>query len=146
MAGLAIPPHSRRLSRLAVLALVLLSGAAFAAGVGRQLQPAGPSPFPRTTLASDQARLPGDPPDATPAPSLQVAEAAAPRHRAPAASESDADASAPLLDVAAAPTSPAAAAGAAGAAGADAAANAPDQPPPAADPAPPAPDPALPPT
>lgn len=145
MADLAIPPHSRRLSRLAVLGLGLLASAAFAAGLGRQLQPPGPSPFPRTTLAASQAQLAGDPPEATPAPSLQVADVAPLAHHVPARADAS-DGTAPLLDVPAAPSSPAATA-TAGASATDAAANAADRAAPAApEPTPAPPDAALPPT
>jgi len=73
MAGLAIQPHSRRDSRLAVLALGLVALGSFAFGVGRQVVPAGPSPFPHASLSSLQRA--GGIPVATPAPALQVAEA-----------------------------------------------------------------------
>jgi hypothetical protein len=73
MADLAIQPHSRRDSRLAVLALGLVALGSFAAGVARQVVPAGLSPFPHTSLNSLQRA--SEIPVAAPAPTLQVAEA-----------------------------------------------------------------------
>ncbi|THD63648.1 hypothetical protein [Phenylobacterium sp.] len=112
---LDIRPHSHRLSGLAAAGLLVLGAAAFASGLGRQLEPRGPSPFPATQLRapSDQKIA-----EAEPAPVLQ---AAAPlrAHKIAAA-----DDSAP----------PAAAPNASGAAQ-DTAASAPDAPTPAAAPA-----------
>jgi len=73
MAGLAIQPHSRRDNRVALLVLGVIAAGSFGVGLGRQIAPVGPSPFPRTSLTSLQRAAPI--PDATPAPSLQVAEA-----------------------------------------------------------------------
>jgi hypothetical protein len=73
MAGLAIPSHARRDNRVALLALGLIAAGSFAFGMGRQIVPAGPSPFPQTSLTALQR--PALIPEATPAPTLQVAEA-----------------------------------------------------------------------
>jgi hypothetical protein len=72
MTELAIPAHSRRLSRLAVLTLTLLAAGSFGLGVARQFGAAEPSPF----SAPQGAAAPGAfdaIPYATPAPALQVA-------------------------------------------------------------------------
>ena len=123
MAGLAIQPHSRRDSRLAVLALGLVAMGSFAVGVGRQVVPAGPSPFPHTSLSSLQRA--SEIPVAAPAPTLQVAEAEPRPARHPAAEPQDA-----LPDISAALPPPRAtpAAAATGEAAADTAAVAADQP------------------
>lgn len=82
MSGLDIQPHSRRGVRTALVALTVVAAASFSLGVARQLAPAGPSPFPRTSLAGQQG--PSAIPEATPAPTLQVAEAEVrPVRRAP---------------------------------------------------------------
>ena len=108
MAGLAIQPHSRRDSRLAVLALGLVAMGSFAVGVGRQVVPAGPSPFPHTSLSSLQRA--SEIPVAAPAPTLQVAEAEPRPARHPAAEPQDAlpDISAALPPPPAAPVTAAA--------------------------------------
>src|SRR5437879_374918 len=99
MSALDIRPHSRRLSRLAVLALTLVAGGGFSLGLVRQLAPPAPSPFsaPQGLAAADVQV-----PEATPAPALQVAtsEPAPRRHAAEAASE------APLPEAAADATAP----------------------------------------
>jgi len=77
MAALQIPPHSRRLSNIAVLSLSVISVAGFAAGVSRETPSSGPSPFPSPPATGQ--RLTDAIPDATPAPDMQVA-ATEPRH------------------------------------------------------------------
>lgn len=78
MSALDIRPHSRRLSRSAVLALALLAGGSFTLGLVRQLAPPAPSPFSAPQGLSAAAQVP----EATPAPSLQVATSEPPRRRA----------------------------------------------------------------
>jgi hypothetical protein len=51
--GLEIPPHSRRLSGLAVAGLLVLAVGGFTAGLTRQLQPPGVAPFPPPQPRSD---------------------------------------------------------------------------------------------
>jgi len=117
MRALDIPPHSRRLSRLAVAGLALVATAALAEGFLRQHAALAPEPIsPAAGLTISTI------PEATPAPALQVAQASAPRRARPAddapedAGEagSDAvaatDATAPTLpaDAAAAPAADAA--------------------------------------
>src|SRR5579859_2527080 len=101
MAALDIRPHSRRISGWAVVGLSILAVGAFASGLARQASSAGPAPFPAA-----QAPAPGDAglavgaiPLATPAPELQVVDAAPARH-APAKDPS-ADGAAPDADPAA---------------------------------------------
>lgn len=72
MTGLAIPAHSRRLSRLAVVTLTLLAAGSFTLGVARQFGAAEPSPF-STPQSPAAARAFDAIPYATPAPALQVA-------------------------------------------------------------------------
>src|SRR6185312_1872532 len=139
MAGLAIPSHARRDNRLALLALGLIAVGSFAFGMGRQLVPAGPSPFPQTSLTALQR--PALIPEATPAPALQVAEAEPrPARRAAAPDPDDA-----VPDVSAEIPAPSPLPSATEAAGTDTAAAAaePAPPPP---PPPPAPDAETPPT
>jgi len=82
MTGLAIPSHSRRLSRMAVFGLTLLAAGSFAVGFLRQLDSTGPSPFPTARGGAAQALAAANAiPDATPAPALQVAESDTPVHR-----------------------------------------------------------------
>jgi hypothetical protein len=133
MTGLAIPAHSRRLSRLAVVTLTLLALGSFTLGLARQLGGVEPSPFPPRQAPAAGAF--DAIPDATPAPALQVASSEPVRR--PAAR--------PLPDVTdalpeALPAVPAeAAAGADAPPAADAAATAPE-------PSPPPPDATTPPT
>ena len=136
MTGLAIQPHSRRRTNAAVLVLSLIAAGSFGAGLARQLAPTGPSPFPEILGKTAARSVPI--PDATPAPTLQVAESeprpvrrAVPVDAEPAA----ADLSAALPDAASAP------AAATDAAASDTAGVAPD-----AAPEPPAPEPDAPPT
>ncbi len=129
MTGLAIPSHSRRLSRLAVLALTLLAAGSFMLGLTRQIGAGGPSPFP-TAQGAPGARALDAIPDATPAPALQVAVNEPPTRRPAAAAPPDVTADLPESP-AAAPAEPVAAPGAPPAA--DASATAPDAPPPAPD-------------
>jgi hypothetical protein len=98
MSALDIRPHSRRLSRNAVLALALVAGGSFALNLARQLAPPGPSPFsaPQGMAVAVQV------PEATPAPAMQVATSEPPprRHAEEAAPETPpeaADAAAPEL-------------------------------------------------
>jgi len=132
MSALDIRPHSRRLSRLAVLALALVAGGGFTLGLVRQLGPPSPSPFsPPQGAAAAGVQVP----EATAAPALQVAtnEPAARRRAAEAAPDTpptEADDAAP-------PEPPVpAAAGADTVPAADAAATAPG-PAPAPEPTPP---------
>jgi hypothetical protein len=82
MAALDIRPHSRRISGLVVLGLSILAVAAFASGLARQASSGAAAPFPVTQAASpgDAGLAVGAIPLATPAPELQVAEAAPVRH------------------------------------------------------------------
>jgi hypothetical protein len=110
--------------------LALLAVGSFAAGFGRQLVPAGPSPFPPPQGAALQSA--SVIPEATPAPDMQLAATTPTRHRAP----EPANLAAGLPQITAADISPvdappASAADAAPAA--DASATAPDQPPPTPD-------------
>ena len=133
MTGLAIPAHSRRLSRLAVATLTVLAAGSFTLGLARQFGEAEPSPFP--TLQGAAARPLDAIPYATPAPTLQVATSEPVRHAAaPALPDVTADLPEPP---AVAPAAPVAAADAPPAA--DASAAAPDTPPPPDDNTPPTP-------
>jgi hypothetical protein len=128
MAGLAIPAHSPRLSRLAVVTLTLLAAGSFTLGVARQFESAGPSPFPMSQGAA-AARAFEAIPDATPAPALQVATNEPVRRPVARALPDVTDAlpeppaTAPAEPTAAADSPPAA----------DASATAPETPPPVAD-------------
>jgi hypothetical protein len=72
MTGLAIPAHSRRLSRLAVVALTLLAAGSFTFGLARQFGDEELSPFSMPQGAA-AGRAFDAIPYATPAPALQVA-------------------------------------------------------------------------
>jgi hypothetical protein len=72
MTGLAIPAHSRRISRLAVASLTLVAVASFTLGVARQFGADEPSPFPTPQGAAAGYALDSIP-YATPAPAQQVA-------------------------------------------------------------------------
>ncbi len=136
MTGLAIPDHSRRLSRMAVVTLTLLAAASFTLGLTRQFGGAEPSPFPTPQGAAAAARAFDAIPDASPAPALQVATSEPVRHAAsPALPDLTAALPEPPAEV---PTEPVAAADAPPAA--DASATAPATPPP------PVPDATTPPT
>jgi hypothetical protein len=126
MTGLAIPAHSRRLSRLAVVTLTLLAASSFTLGLARQFGLAEPSPFP-TPQGAQAGRTLDAIPYATPAPALQVATNEPVRRPAAPALPDVTDAlpeppaAAPAEPVAAAADAPPAA---------DASATAPDAPPP----------------
>jgi hypothetical protein len=126
MTGLAIPAHSRRLSRLAVVTLTLLAASSFTLGLARQFGLAEPSPFP-TPQGAQAGRTFDAIPYATPAPALQVATNEPVRRPAAPALPDVTDAlpeppaAAPAEPVAGAADAPTAA---------DASANAPDAPPP----------------
>jgi hypothetical protein len=81
MAALQIPPHSRRISGLAVLGLTLLAAGSFTAGLTRQIDAANaPSPFPAGPEASPRVAAASPAPAAEP----QVAVNTRPvRHVAP---------------------------------------------------------------
>jgi hypothetical protein len=98
MAALDIRPHSRRISGVVVVGLSILAVGAFASGLARQASSPGPAPFPATRAPSpgDAGLAVGAIPLATPAPDLQVADAAPVRH-APA-KDPAADATAPDAD------------------------------------------------
>jgi hypothetical protein len=127
MAALDIKPHSRRISGLVIVGLSILAVGAFASGLARQANPSGASPFPlaQGSAAYDASQAVGAIPLATPAPELQVAEAAPVRH-APAKD--------PSADAAADPNAPSPAAATAPPA-VDVSASAPEAPPAAAAPA-----------
>jgi nicotinate-nucleotide--dimethylbenzimidazole phosphoribosyltransferase len=103
MTALDIQPHSRRITHRAVLGLSALAAVAFISGVVRQLSP-DPSLFPVSSPADHNYT---GPPEATPAPALQVAAPEPVARQAPAAARDDDDADeAPAV---AAPTTEAAA-------------------------------------
>lgn len=108
MSGLAIQPHSKRSSRLAVVALSLIAAGGFAWGLARQLDSSAEAPFPTAQLSPAQAAIP----DATPAPMMQVATAD-PRPARPAPTPdpepdaADAAAGPPAADVSATVADPA---------------------------------------
>ena len=126
MTGLAIPAHSRSLSRLAVVTLTLLAASSFTFGLARQFGLAEPSPFP-TPQGAQAGRTFDAIPYATPAPALQVATNEPVRRPAAPALPDVTDAlpeppaAAPAEPVAGAADAPTAA---------DASATAPDAPPP----------------
>jgi hypothetical protein len=102
MPGLRIPPHSRRLSGLAVAFLLLLAIGSFVSGLNHQLITGrDPAAFPAPPVA--QVAAPGF--QAPPAPPLQVANVRPSRHAAkdrvtvdtagPAESPAPSDAAAP---------------------------------------------------
>jgi putative serine protease PepD len=132
MTGLAIPAHSRRLSRLAVVTLTLLAAGSFTLGVARQFGAAEPTPF-STPQGAAAGHAFDAIPYATPAPALQVATSE-PVRRPVARSLPDVTDALPEPP-ALVPAEPVAAADAPPAA--DASATAPEMPPPVPDTTPP---------
>ena len=135
MTALAIPAHSARLSRMAVLGLSLVAAGSFMVGVVRQLDGAAASPFPTSRGAAARAWAVANAiPEAQAAPTLQVAEYEPPpvRRRPPPPPDLTANLPPPPVSV------PAPQAVAAETDGANAAASVPESAPAAPSPGPPA--------
>jgi hypothetical protein len=116
MTSLDIRPHSRRISRLAIVGLCLLAAGSFAVGIVRQLQStAESSPFPATQASTPQpaamvqiasSQIASSPPPQAPAPSARHVDAAPP----PPADDAGAPSSAAVVDTSQASAEPAPAA------------------------------------
>ncbi len=87
MSALDIQPHSRGLSKLAVVGISLLAASSFAVGVNRAIQPPDASPFPTAEQTPTQGPAADPVLKATPDPQRRLSLI----NRQPHASEATAD-------------------------------------------------------
>jgi hypothetical protein len=82
MPGLAIPPHSPRITNYAIAGLMLIAAASFAAGLGRVVAARSTvTAFPAPQAASARDIAAAAIPDATPAPETPLVAAPSAPHR-----------------------------------------------------------------